>query len=190
MTLKKNVLRGLAGLFLIGLSAVGGYAADVVLNNNFNVVRPGELYRSAQPSGGDIALYASRYKIKTIVNLRGSNAGAHWYDSEVAISNALGITHIDFRMSSKRELTQPQAEALIRLLKDAPKPILIHCQSGADRSGLVSALYLAAIAKSSEIFAEQQMSIRYGHIASPLSPAYAMDRTFEKLEPWLGFKES
>ncbi|MFD2031462.1 tyrosine-protein phosphatase [Ancylobacter dichloromethanicus] len=49
-------------------------------------------------------------------------------------------------------------------MKDAKKPILIHCQAGADRSGLASALYLAAIKKNSaEAEAEAQLSIRYGH---------------------------
>jgi protein tyrosine/serine phosphatase len=33
------------------------------------------------------------------------------------------------------------------VFRKAEKPILVHCNSGADRSGLVSALYVAAIAK-------------------------------------------
>jgi protein tyrosine/serine phosphatase len=75
-------------------------------------------------------------------------------------------------------------------MKDAPKPLLIHCLSGADRTGLASALYLAAVSKTNEKVAEGQMSIFYGHIALSISRAFAMDRTFEKLEPLLGFRES
>jgi len=186
----KPWLNGVLGLTFLALSAVGGYAADVVANNNFNEVRPGELYRSAQPSAREIAAYVGRYKIKTIVNLRGANAGTSWYDSEVAASRSLGVTHIDFAMSAKRELTQARAEALVRILREAPKPVLIHCQSGADRSGLASALYLAAISKTDEATAENQLSIRYGHISLPLAGAYAMDVTFERLEPWLGLGEA
>ena len=71
------------------------------------------------------------------------------------------------------------------------KPLLIHCQSGADRSGPAAALYLAAIARHGEAAAEDQLSIRYGHIGLPhVSSAYAMGRTWETLERWLGFAGS
>lgn len=188
--MSRNWLYGIAGLGLLALTAVGGYAADVVLNNNFNEVRAGELYRSAQPDAREIASYANRYQIRTIINLRGSNPGTTWYDSEVAASKVFGITHVDFPMSAKRELTQEQARTLVDIFRTAQKPILVHCESGADRSGLASALYLAAVSKTDEETAERQLSIRYGHISSPLSAYYAMDRTFEALEPWLGFKDS
>jgi protein tyrosine/serine phosphatase len=101
------------------------------------------------------------------------------------------VAHVDFRMSASRELTQSEAERLLAILNAADKPLLIHCQSGADRSGLAAALYLAAIARHGEAAAEDQLSIRYGHIGLPhVSSAYAMDRTWETLERWLGFSGS
>ena len=33
-------------------------------------------------------------------------------------------------------------EAILATLDHAPKPVLIHCKNGADRTGLVGALYL------------------------------------------------
>ena len=178
------------GLFLMGGLALGGYLAAIHVTGNFNEVVPNELYRSAQLSPAQIALYQQRYGIQTIVNLRGENFGAPWYDAEVGQAKKLGITHVNFRMSAKRELTQAQAAELIKLLAEAKKPILIHCQAGADRSGLASALYLAAVSKRGEAAAESQISIRYGHISLPVSPAYTMDRSFESLEPWLGYHDS
>jgi protein tyrosine/serine phosphatase len=150
----------------------------------------GELYRSAQPSATQTARYEKSYGIRTIVNLRGENVGKPWYDAEIAEARKLGIAHVDFRMSAKRELSQAQAADLIGILARAQKPILVHCQAGADRSGLASALYVAAVDKLGEKAAESQISIRYGHISLPLSSAYAMERTFEALEPWLGFPRS
>jgi protein tyrosine/serine phosphatase len=134
-----------------------------------------------------IAKYAKEYGIKTIINLRGDNTGSSWYDAEVGEASRLGITHIDFGMSARRELTASQADALIVLMKGAQKPILIHCKDGADRSGLASALYLAAVKKSDEAMAKGQLSIGFGHFSLPFIPEYAMDRTFESLEPSLGF---
>ncbi|TAZ44115.1 protein tyrosine/serine phosphatase, partial [Rhizobium leguminosarum] len=76
-------------------------------------------------------------------------------------------------------------------MERAEKPVLIHCNWGADRSGLASALYLAAIAKEGEAKSESQISLWFGHIPIPLiSKPYAMDQTFEALEPYLGFPKS
>ena len=83
-----------------------------------------------------------------------------------------------------------RAAQLAALLRDAPKPVLIHCRSGADRTGLEPALYLAAVAGSSEDAAEGQISLYYGHVSLPVSAAWPMDRSWEVLEPWLGFSSS
>lgn len=169
---------------------VGAFYSNMVLTTNFHPVIAGEVYRSSQPSANDIVEFKKRYGIRTIINLRGDNSGHDWYDKEVAQAKELGINHIDFKMSADRELTQTQAAELVDIMREAPKPLLIHCQAGADRTGLASALYLAAIAKVNESVSEKQISILYGHISLSVSHAYAMDRTFEKLEPWLGFSDS
>lgn len=192
-TLARYLLRATRGAaFAVGAFAAvaGGFYAHMLWTTNFHPVIAGELYRSSQPSAATIAELQKQYGIKTIINLRGDNSGHHWYDKEVAEAKQLDINHIDFRMSSNKELTQAQAAQLVEIMRDAPKPILIHCQAGADRTGLASALYLAAIAKTDEATAAGQMSIIYGHLSLSFARAYAMDRTFEKLEPWLGLSAS
>lgn len=170
--------------------SVGLYLGYLQLGTNFAPVIAGELYRSAQLDAPDIRDYAGTYGIRSIINLRGENTGSDWYDAEITEARSLGIAHFDFAMSAKRELTQAQAATLIAMMKDAPKPLLIHCQAGADRSGLAAALYLAAVAKQGEEAAEAQLSLYFGHISLPVTGAYAMDRTFEGLEPWLGYPNS
>lgn len=179
------------GSFLsVGVGSAGLYLAALQMGNNFHAVVPGELYRSAQPTAALIAEYREGYDIKTIINLRGDNTGSGWYDSEVTEARKLGIAHVDFRMSARRELTTAQFDQLMDVFQKAEKPILVHCNSGADRSGLVSALYVAAIAKLGEEAAEGQISFRYGHIPLPVSSAYAMDRSFEAFEAVLGYPNS
>jgi len=174
--------------FLVILLALGGYAGALQLTGNFHTVLAGELYRASQPSSDQIAAYKEDYGIRTIVNMRGDNTGSPWYDEEVETAKTLGITHINFRMSAKRELSQKQAEELISILRNAVKPILVHCNGGADRSGLASALFLAAVAHKGEAAAEGQLSFLYGHVSIPhISSSYPMDQTFENLESWLGF---
>ncbi|ASP86638.1 protein tyrosine/serine phosphatase (plasmid) [Sinorhizobium meliloti] len=76
-----------------------------------------------------------------------------------------------------------QARQLIALLQTVPKPIIIHCQAGADRTGLASMLYIQQIAGTDEEISERQLSVRYGHIGIPyISAAFAMVESWEILE--------
>jgi len=179
----RNCVIALVALLLLG----GGYLGELQLTGNFHTVVAGQFYRSGQLTAAQIDEYAKEYGVKTIINLRGANAGSSWYDAEVSEAARLGIAHVDFGMSARRELTASQADSLIALMKSAQKPILVHCKAGSDRSGLASALYLAAVVRKSEEAAEGQLSIRFGHFSLPFIPEYAMDRTFEALEPSLGY---
>lgn len=93
-------------------------------------------------------------------------------------------------MSAREELAPDRSLALIDLMKSVPKPVLFHCRAGSDRSGLAAALYLAAIAQAGEETSEGQLSLWFGHVAIPFVGTYAMDRTFELVEPLLGFHRS
>ena len=189
LTIRRGVLIAFAVLLSV-IALIGAYSVATILNDNFHEVVAGELYRSAQPGGEALASIKARTGIRTIINLRGANPKAAWYQAEVQESARLGITLVDFRMKASRGLTMEQATALIRVMQKAEKPILIHCQSGIDRTGLASALYLAAIGKVGEEAAEDQLSIRYGHLSLPVLSGFAMDRTFELMEPSLGFSDS
>jgi protein tyrosine/serine phosphatase len=170
---------------MLALVSAGAYLGLLQVNANFHVVIPHELYRSAQLTPAEIAVYTKRYGIRTIVNLRGESEGSEWYEDEVVAARGLGIAHDDFRMSAEQMLSLAKARQLVALLAKAEKPILIHCKSGADRSGLAAALYLAAVKKEGEEEAGRQISFRYGHLSVPLLPAYAIDESFEKLAPRL-----
>ena len=48
-------------------------------------------------------------------------------------------------------------------MDNAPKPILFHCHSGADRTGLASMMYLLLHTNGALADAQKQISFRYGH---------------------------
>jgi uncharacterized protein (TIGR01244 family) len=178
----------LGALALIALFFI--YIGIEVRTGNFHEVIAGEFYRSGQPSGQDLERYVARYGIKSVINLRGGNVGDAWYNEEMAATKSLGLTYHIFPMKAAHELTQADAQQLIQLMRDAPKPLLIHCRSGSDRTGLAAAFYLAAIAKRGEGESERQLWMHYGHMPFYINDAAAMNRTFERLEPYLGFQGS
>ncbi len=181
----RKFLKRLIGAALAAVLLVALYVTVQIQTGNFHEVVAGEFYRSAQPSGQDLERYVKLHGIKSVINLRGENADTPWYREELAASQSLGIVHMNFRMKASRELTDAQANELIELMRNAPKPLLIHCKHGADRSGLASALYVAAISKRSEAAAENQLSLRYGHVPLWFRESSAMRHTFQRLEPAL-----
>jgi len=172
---------------LIVAGFLGGYLVTIQYKGNIHTIVVGQAYRSNQPDPLRIAQLQTLYGIKTIINLRGAEPGSKWYDDEVAATKALGIHLANYEMSSSRQLTAEQMRALITLMQNAEKPILIHCKAGSDRTGLAAALYVAAVSKGGERKAEGQMSIVYGHFGIPLSPTFPMDESFETIETELGF---
>ena len=167
----------------IGLAiAAGVHIAVLVAVGNFHVVVEGEVYRSAQSSATELTRMIERYHLKSVINLRGRHADKKWYREEVAAVSASNIQHIDFRMSSSEELSPEQVAVLIRIMREAPKPVLLHCDHGINRAGLASALYLAAIKKDSEMDSEMQLSPLYGYWPLSFLPTYAMFDSWEKAE--------
>lgn len=183
--------RRLLGVLGIIFAITVCYLGFLHLSGNFHEVSNGQVYRAAQMDGQALARWKREYGIASVLNLRGENAGADWYETELALTNHLNIKHIDFRMSARKELDKEQVMALIEVMKAAPKPLLIHCLGGADRTGLASALYVAGVDKGGEEAAEWQLSLAYGHIGIPwISQAWPMDTTWEDMEAWLGFPNS
>jgi len=178
---KVFVYSALSALILLGV-----YLGALQLTGNFHEVIPGRFYRSAQLSSTDLGKYIDRYGIKTVINLRGSAVGRPWYDDEVASTQQHGAIHIDFRMSAGRQLTSEQSLHLIELMRNAPGPVLVHCQAGADRTGLASVMYLQQVAGVDEETAEWQLSPLYGHVGLPFLYAYPMDETWEAFEKFIG----
>lgn len=167
---------------LASASTCGAYLVGLQIAGNFHEVIPGELYRSAQPSASQLRSYVYRHGIKSIINLRGQS-DSQWYRKEVETAKELGVAHLDYKMSSGRRLSLEEMTDVAALMRKADKPLLIHCARGADRSSLVSAIYLKEVAMRDDEESEGQISIYFGHVGIPyLSRTYAMDESWEVLE--------
>ncbi len=107
-------------------------------------VTPGVLYRSGQLDPAQLAQVVDRYGIRTVVNLRAEHeyVRSDWYAQEVATLAALGVAHVDLPMQAG---FPPSDEVLARWLDllDDPvaRPVLVHCEHGVIRTGIMVGLY-------------------------------------------------
>ncbi len=157
--MKRLLRRLLAAALLLALT----FAGWTFVQGNYHTVVNGELYRSGQLSPAQLEQQLRDDHIRSIVNLRGAAPGADWYEGEVAIAAAHGVAHSDVDLASNTPLDLGQMEALVELLRRQPKPLLIHCLGGADRTGLAVALYRYAVRSEPAAQAAEALSLRYGH---------------------------
>lgn len=130
---------------------------------NRGVVEAGRLYRSNQPLPFQLALEARR-GIRTVLNLRGQrDCGSDVLAREACAR--LGLTMIDAPFESRGAPHKDRILRLAGLFETIAYPALIHCKSGADRAGLVAAVYLLLRGRPVEE-AARQLSWRYGHVAA------------------------
>jgi protein tyrosine phosphatase (PTP) superfamily phosphohydrolase (DUF442 family) len=164
----------------VGLTAasLGAYCAAIIYDGNFHAVAEGVVYRSAQPGRAELETAARQHGVKSVLNLRGKNPGSPWYEEEVAASRELGIAHFDYGISARRFVSGQQIAEILDIVRQAPKPLLIHCKSGADRAGLVAALYRYAEAGATAEQADGELSLVYGHFPYLTSRSGAMDESF------------
>ncbi len=130
---------------------------------NFDRVGEG-VYRSNQPSPERLKDYQQK-GIKTVLNLRGTSLFSYYlFERETCAE--LGLKLVDQYMSATEAPPLETLLSLERHFKTLEKPFVMHCKSGADRAGLVSALYLLLIEDAPIELAQKQLSFRYLHIKS------------------------
>ncbi len=125
------------------------------------------LYRSAQPSADGMKNLAA-LGIKTVINLRSFHS-----DRGKLGDTGLGYEHIFMKT------WHPEHEDVVRFLRIAADPlkapVLVHCQHGADRTGVMVALYRIAVQNWSKEEAAREM----------VEGGYGFHSVWTNLVPWL-----
>lgn len=170
-----SAFRGLllifAAVVIFALSFYGWIHSD---GNQYTVV-PGAIYRSAQPTAESLEkLTFKTGGLRTILNLRGAHPSTPWYDEEKAFADKHGIKLISLPLSAGTVLTIAQVEALEEVMRTAPRPLLVHCKSGSDRTGIACALLRLGRGEALAA-AEGELALRYGHFPYLWSRSQAMD---------------
>jgi len=105
---------------------------DLPHTENFYRITP-NLYRAAQPSAEAFQEY-EKFGIKTVINLRSKNSDRKY------LKGGSTLRLIEVPMKAW-DVDDDEVIAVMRLIKNEPGPILIHCQHGADRTGIMVAMY-------------------------------------------------
>lgn len=99
---------------------------------NLHLVSP-EIYRSGQPSNKELRMLCEQLGVKSVLTLR------NWHDDKDE-GKDLPLTLYRVNMEADEVDPAKVAQAL-KIIAEAPKPMLIHCWHGADRTGLMVAAY-------------------------------------------------
>jgi protein tyrosine/serine phosphatase len=135
-----------------------------------------ELVRTNQPWPHQLAAWKAR-GIRTVVNLRGG-FDASFYALEKDACARLGLTMVNFTVTSREVPSREQVLGAKRLYETIAYPALIHCKSGADRAGIMSVLYMHFRQGKTIREAMDQLSLKYLHIKQ--GKTGVLDYVFER----------
>jgi protein tyrosine phosphatase (PTP) superfamily phosphohydrolase (DUF442 family) len=124
--------------------------------HNFSKVAPG-LYRSNHPSRRRLGRYA-QLGVTHVLTLRGGQDVAP-YRFEAEACSDFGLKLLQVQLSAQRA---PKRDKLLRLLEvfeGVDGPMLVHCKSGADRTGLAAAMYLIQVEGMPAREARRELSV-------------------------------
>jgi hypothetical protein len=105
--------------------------------------------------------------MRSIINLRGSNPSHGWWRRERRLAARLGVEHFDVRLSSRLLPARATLVALLDALDRAPRPVLIKCSGGQDRTALASALYLLTLGEAAALASAQSQFAAWPYLHLP-----------------------
>lgn len=121
------------------------------------------LYRSGHPMPYQLRA-ARRAGVRAVLSLRGaeSHVGSNRLEWDTVQREGLKLMH--FPLGSRNEPSREEVLTLIEQLETLPKPLLVHCKSGADRAGLASTIWQIEHGVPLKEAMRQLEFWRHGHI--------------------------
>lgn len=130
--------------------------------HNFAQVAPG-VYRSNQPDMKRLKTY-QKLGVKSVLNLRGESKKPFFALTQEACDAAGMNLHTINNLSASKAPDQAALLEIFGIFDRAERGLLIHCRSGADRTGLISTFYLVDKCGMPLAQARKHLSLRYLHI--------------------------
>ena len=143
----------------------------------FRSVRP-DVFRSPQPGEDQLARRIAQHDIKTVVCLRGDG------DPTAASARAAQGAGIEFWNVPMSATRLPRPETLLELWRvadRAPRPLLVHCRAGVDRTGLCCAIVVLHDTGNLAAARQQLALVPNGHLG--MFGTQAMGEVLDRYEP-------
>ncbi len=154
----------------------------ISFNPRFFPVIEKQIYRSAQLSTYRLDAIIQAFGIRTIIALLGSEKGVLWYENEKAVAEHHQVQMFNIGFGSHELPQYNRLNQLVDAILSAPRPILLHCYRGADRTGMASAIALILNDDPPFETIEKQYSWRFGVI--PYSDSIGV-LFFNRYSEWL-----
>lgn len=166
--MKKPIYQRKSFYIIIGLLGLIGFmwrASVFRISKNFVEVDPGKFYRSAQLTPEELQGAIDKYGIKTVISLRGAPKNSYWVPGQIEVLAKNKVEFLDFGWTSDYFPSNDDFRGFMRALRDAPRPILVHCRTGADRTGEAAAIYAMEFMKMPKDQAiHEHLSFRNWHV--------------------------
>lgn len=111
---------------------------------NFHWIEKDQAARSSQAYAGFLRPFLVGRGIRAVINLRGSNPDFRWWRYETAECARVGIVHRDVKLNSRQLPTRAMLVDLLDAFDAVPRPFLVKCSGGQDRTSFAAALYILA----------------------------------------------
>jgi tyrosine-protein phosphatase SIW14 len=122
-------------LFASALPAIAGSSANGI--KNFYQVDE-HVYRGAQPTGEGFQ-YLAKIGVRTVIDLREADERSK---GEESVVTAAGMKYVNVPMTGLTPPTDTEIAQILGILEGGGTgPVFVHCQKGADRTGVVIASY-------------------------------------------------
>jgi protein tyrosine/serine phosphatase len=147
--MKKNIIKILAAILIVGAIIGGRQFYAYKINHNFKVISEGKVYKSGVIPPDKIAEVVKEHKIKSIIDLRFPGTGDDVNNPEIpaeltaemqAAAKIKGLNY--FNIGSDQVPEQHNLDAYFKVM-DNPEnyPVLIHCFHGVGRAEMYAAIY-------------------------------------------------
>jgi len=115
--------------------APAGHRTPAGINHFLRV--DAKLYRGSAPTAAGYRELADD-GVTTVVDLRAEDLSAR----ELALPAHAGLTAVRLPVRDGQTPTEHQVETFLRVVRDAPGPVFVHCGAGVGRTGAMTAAYL------------------------------------------------
>lgn len=138
----KAFFKGILLVVILIVVFLAGPVINYFPQYNLRVVEAGSFYGARQMGESALVSTIEQKGIRTVINLRGENPEADWYQGEAAACRRTGANLVSFGWSQGRIPDPESLSQFVDVLETGQGPFLVHCAGGTHRTGVGAAVYL------------------------------------------------